>query len=394
MKLSNMYIKLLMISGSLLMSSIGQLSAMQSKQYNTAYDTLIERNYGPIWSRSAIQQATEGIEYELEHEKFDDILSKFHNKVMTFITNNKIKECSDTKLSRYATEKFLKDFIKKKIIAPKKSIEDNINYLISNINSKNEDIIFNLIIEDYTDKYIKYNQIDLQPIFNAQSNPSGNILYIVQQYNEKIYEKFRLALVSLGDYDYFENKYKNSKSEYIHIISNNILDKLTTALEKYIVSFIENNGWDAIFYKYKNSNNYINKRLMPDLFDNNIIDNNISIYTIPYSVLSKKYNNSTLQTKWNNYIDMQMMVIFYKYIGGNDSILDMACQFLDPEMKGYAMDKYTKFLENTIKEDIQNKKSLDTILSKYKNSNTKNLIKIIFDDLTKNQQSNSKKESK
>ena len=110
MKISNMYIKLLTISGSLLISSIGQLSAMQSKQDNTIYDTLIEHNYGPIWGRQEIKQAIRGIEHALEIEKFDDILSKFHNKVMSFITNNNIKECSDTKISRKATEKFLKDF--------------------------------------------------------------------------------------------------------------------------------------------------------------------------------------------------------------------------------------------------------------------------------------------
>lgn len=398
MKLSNIYIKLLAISGSILISSIGQLSAMQSKQSESMYNVLMEQNYGNIWSRPEIQQATKGIESTLEYEKFDDTLSKFHNKIMLFITNNNIKECSNTKLSRKATEKFLKDFIKKNIIAPKRSLEENMNNLIHDVNDENEDIIFNLIIEDYTDKCIKYNPIDLQQIFNT-SEPSGTILSIVQQYNDKIYEKFRLALVSLGDYDYFENKYKNIKTEYHSTISNTILNKLTKVFGNYLISFIENNGWNAVLNKYNNGimgyiKRYINNHVLHGMFEDNIINNNISIYTTLYKDFKNKYSNKDLQAKWEDFINNMMLGIFDKYIEGNDSIVDMMEQFLDPEMKGYVMNKYTTFLENRIKEDIEKNKSLDTILSKYKNERTKNFVKFIFNDLKKKQQQNSKEESK
>ena len=387
----------LTICVSLLLSSICQLSAMQSKQAyykSQVYDKLMVQQYGKIWEKPAIQKATECIECNLAYKEFNNISSKFYNSVLSFITNNNIKECSETELSKKATTRFLKDFIKNKIVAPKQSVEENINNLINDISEKNEDVIFDIIIEDYTDKYIKNNPIDLQQIFDSNDHPVGVILDVVQKYHENIYEKFRLALVSLADYEYFEQKYANNKKKYCEIISCYMVKKLTKALGDYFVAFVENNGWDAILAKYKNGKNYINKCLVPEIFDNDIINNNISIYTIPYISLSKKYNSTILQKRWNDHIDGQMISIFNNCIEGNDSINDMIDQFLDPEMKGYALCKYTTFLENRIKMDMEDNNSLNTILSKYKNENTKNFIRVIFSDLTKNKQQNFNKHSK
>ena len=367
---------------------------MYSNQYELSYNTLMNNNYGDIWKKPAIQNATKGIEHALEKEKFDDILSKFHDNVMSSIIVDNFKECSKTELSKQATEKFLKDFIKKNIISSKKSLEENMDYLIADVNKENEDVIFNLIIEDYTDKYIESNQINVQPIFNTQNNTAEIIRNIAQQCSNNIYEKFRIALTSLENYDYFGNKYKNMKTKYINIINSYIRDKLTTMFGNYFITFVEKNGWPAISYEYKNNINYINKFLIPEMFNKDIINNNISIYTIPYISLSKKYNSNVLQTKWNDYIDGQMMNIFNQHIG-ESTIQDMFKQFRDKDMRRkYALDKYTIFLEYRIRADIKNNKQLNTILNQYKNSDTKNLISLLFNYFKKNQQLNSKEESK
>ena len=387
--------KLLVISGILLLSNY--LSAMEyiNKEVNHNIQQLFNTTeYGDIWNGKEIQDATKNLEFKLAHKDFKDILFEFNNKVLSSIANSNCKKCLETELSKKATEKYLKNIIKQKIVAPKNSLEENMKNLVVNINEKNKDVLFNIIIEDYIDKYINSNPIDLQKIFNSKL-PSGEILYIATQYKDQIYEKFRISLASLEDYGYFIylrypnlfiKKY-NNKKQYESLICSYILNKLAQEFGKYFVSSVENNGWDAVLNKYKmEMRPYIKKRLLPQVFDDYIISNNISVYTLSNNDFLHKYNDAELQNRWEEFVDGKIISIFNQYINEDNSIDEMSEQFIDPLMKEYAFNRYKELLEYRVKREIEYNTPLNIILDKYKNENTKSLINTIYNELNQNSQ--------
>ena len=380
--------KLLVISGILLLSNY--LSAMEyiNKEVNHNIQQLFNTTeYGDIWNGKEIQDATKNLEFKLAHKDFKDILFEFNDKVLHSIANNNGKKCLETELSAKATEKYLKNIIKQKIVSTKNSLEENMKNLVIDINEQNEDVLFNIIIEDYIDKYINSNPINLQKIFHSKL-PSGEILYIATQYKDQIYEKFRIALASLEDYEYFENKY-NNKKQYESLICSYILDKLAQEFGKYFVSSVESNGWSNVVNKYNTEMKpYIKKRLLPQIFDNYIIENNISVYTLSNNVFLNKYYDTELQNRWKEFVDGKIISIFNQYINEDNSIEEMSDQFIDPLMKEYTFNRYKELLEYRINKEINNKIPLQTILDKYKNENTKSLINIIYNELNQNSQNN------
>ena len=131
---------------------------------------------------------------------------------------------------------------------------------------------------------------------------------------------------------------------------------------------------------------YIKKRLLPQVFDDYIISNNISVYTLSNNDFLHKYNDAELQNRWEEFVDGKIISIFNQYINEDNSIDEMSEQFIDPLMKEYAFNRYKELLEYRVKREIEYNTPLNIILDKYKNENTKSLINTIYNELNQNSQ--------
>ncbi len=369
-------------------STIGTVNntSHQTNQQINYKDFMDDYNYNGIWKSDKIPNINSNLEVTLFKLSFKDILQCFNDSIF-------FKKCSNTELGNKSTEQYLKDLIKQKIIRPKKSVKECLITLGLKINNESENEIFNLILEDFIDKYIfneiSNNKIDLYKIFNSKF-PSGTMLQMVQDYYCSIYDKF---LENLNGFKNFQTKFTENKKYYEELICNYMIKKFEIAFQKYLINFIENNGWEACIRKYLTPS-YIKKRIIPQIFEYEIIHNNMSIYHLSGYELFNKYHDSSLQKRWLEYIYGKLITLYYQYIYEDNSINDMIDQFSNPVVKEYATKKYMEFFENDMKEAISKNIPLEDILKKYQNKSPQTFAKLSYLDLIKENNKTKNKNNK
>lgn len=307
-------------------------------------------------------------------------IDDFENSSTTKISQEFIEEyenSSITKISKKAVGKYLKNIIKNNILS-NASLEDNLNYLKDNVSTQNEKLVWDSILEWCIDKCINDNlkskgiNIDLQQIFES-SSPSGEILFIMQKLMPGILELIHNKLVSIQNN---ETKSGNGK-----IIYNYIIDKLTNTFANH---FVVHYGFDEAMNKYGKQNpNYIKKYLLPGIFENNIIQNNIFPYTLSANDMFRKYNNKDLQNMWEQYIK-DILIAQFSVCIKYQSINNILKQFTDTSVKNYVSGIYKEFLGKKIKNDIESNKTLKNILLQYEDEETKSFVRSIYNELISN----------
>ena len=339
----------------------GQSNQTGNTDNNTGYKLF--QNFDGQWNRDDIKNLFKDIKCNLKLMNINDVFLYYNNEVL------KTLGCDDDGLIGKSVEKYVRNLIKN-IVSDKNFLEENFMLFKFNTNNNLTDektifFIFSIIIEKYIDKYFVANQIDLNSMLKS-SVPSGEMLKIVQDHHERIYDFFKYDLDSIKheNFDKIKYNYVMHKQDYTRIIADYILDKLTIPLEEYFVYNVENTGWNTYMQKYQKSPHYIKKRLVPQIFEDNIIFNNISRYTLNMKDFINQYNDKTLQEKWEEF------VLGYHKVHGNESIKEISGKFLDPELQNYAYNKYIEYLTNRIKNDIK-----ESIINKIKEKIVKKVEK-------------------
>ena len=375
---------LLQSSNTFTMQNINPINTQDIAQNNKQ---LMEYKYGDIWNNELIQNATKNLELKLETWGYDRTLSELNKAVLSVISNCGDAKSYETELSKKATKQRLNNLINKDIVSNINSLEENINNLLLNVhNDKNsENEVWKIILEDYSDKYVNSNNNfhnDLYKILNTLY-PSGNIMFTAQQYKDKISDQIKNALNSINtenEYDYFVNKYNNDEGACI--IYRHLLDILENAFQKHFIKLMEQN-WVNILDKYKNKSDYAHMRgngymlniFLPKMFENNIIQNNISVYTLSSNDLNYKYKNTEINNRWKKYINETLIEIL-----NNDNTNQKNSTSIINEFKEANLNKYN-LLENNVFHSMLNNMSLRDIIDQYKNEYKSSIIKAIYTKL-------------
>lgn len=377
--------KLLTICSSLLLLQSNNILASNKTINNTFINDIAQENkqlmeyeYGDIWNNNEIQNATNNLALKLEYWGYNEILSKL-NGVIANLFFNKNANKDTNEYTNKISKRYLNDIIRKNIVSKQSSLEDNIYNLLFNIHANSEDEIWKIILEDYSDKYIKSNQIklnnDLHKIVNS-SCPSEEIMSLSQQYKDNIMNKLKNAFAGINnenEYDYFENKFNHNKQNNEHIIYCYLLYNFTIPFQKYFIKLAEQNGFNKLMQNKYNSNrsfHYINKRLLPDAFEDNIIRNNISVCTMSSNDLNNKYKDVELNSRWKEYVNRRLL----------DTIDKDKSNSLINDLKRTNEYEYA-LLENKVYNDTLNGISIQDIINMHKTQYDTKLIKSIYSEL-------------